>query len=146
MVGHQQPMPCPRRPDPLGVLLRMCAPEQEDLGRLVKRDRVDHRIGEPSPAGFGVAGRSIPFDRQAGVEQQHPGIDPGTQVATARQFSAEVIDQLLPDVAQAGRDLHAVGHRERQPLGLAGTVVGILTQDDDFDLRRRQAAVQEVRA
>ena len=78
------------------------------------------------------------FYRQAGIEQQHASLGPHLQRTIVRNGLIQVTLQLLEDVAQGGRDLHARRHRERQTLRLVGPVVRVLTQNDHFDLRQRR--------
>ena len=71
-------------------------------------------------------------DGQCGVEQQHALVGPAGQVSARRDVDAQVALDFLEDVLQRGRESHAVVHGEAKPMCLSGTMIGILTDDDDF--------------
>ncbi|MNV69692.1 hypothetical protein D3C71_1626120 [compost metagenome] len=118
----------------------MGAPKQEGLGRGVMGDQRDQRIGHRFPAALGVGSGQPVFHGQRGVQQQHALVRPRAQVvALWHRRARELLRDLIEDVAQAGRPLAIVGHRERQALGLARAVIRVLPQDHYAHVGRRQA-------
>ena len=108
------------------------APEDENEVLASLRESADSGVGELFPAMARVRGGLSGAHRQRGVEQQHPFPRPLLEVARTRHGHAEVVVQFLEDVLQARRERHAVGHRERETMGLSRSVVGVLSQDDDL--------------
>gem|GEM_PF-289536 len=82
--------------------------------------------------GLLIAG-TVRADGQGGVEQQHALVGPTREVAARGARSAEVVGDLFEDVLKRGGKGRAVLHREAEPVGLAGFVVGVLTDDDHLD-------------
>ena len=111
------------------------APEQEDDAVAAVGDRADHGIGELLPADPAVAAGHTGLHGQHRVEQQHALPGPVFEVRPAAHPDAEVGFDFPEDVDQRGRGGHAVRHGEGQAHRLAGAVVGILAEDDDFHLR-----------
>ena len=142
VVGAQHQMaPVCRNHRALG--LRVRHPQHEHHGPRPLRHLADDGIGQPLPAPACVAGGLALFHRQAGVEQQHAVLRPLDQAAAGlrkrRGRRAQIALQFLEDVAQRRRQRHTRRYRERQPLGLAAPVVGVLAEDDHAHaFRRRQ--------
>ena len=108
------------------------APQNGSQRPVAVRGGVGQRgAGEGFPPVPGVGKGRAPFHRQHGVQQQHALLGPERQVGAGRAGRTKLRFQFLTDVFQAGRGLAAVGHREGQPHGLAGFVVGVLPQDHD---------------
>ena len=84
-----------------------------------------------------MRGCLVGADRQHGVEQQHPLLGPAVEVARRGDGRAGVVGDLLEDVLQRGREGNAVGDRETESVGLPGTVIGVLADDDHFQLFER---------
>ena len=122
-------------------------PKDEDEVLAMLRKGADGGVGELFPAVTRVRGGLSGTHRQRGVEQQHPFPRPLLEVARTRHGHAEVVVQLLEDVLQAGREGHAIGHREREAVGLSRTVVRVLAQDDHLHLveRREVESVKDQR-
>ncbi len=110
------------------------APEDEDEVLALLREGADGGIGELFPAVARMRGGLSGTHRQRGVEQQHPFPRPFLEVARTRHGHAEVVMQLLEDILQAGREGHAIGHRERKAMSLSRAVVRVLAQDNYFHL------------
>ena len=75
---------------------------------------------------------------EGGIEEQHPLVGPAGEVATGEgNLGAEVAVYLFDDIDQRGRHSNARRDGEAQPVGLAGFVVGVLSQDDHLDFVER---------
>mmetsp|Transcript_6201 Transcript_6201/g.11031 ORF Transcript_6201/g.11031 Transcript_6201/m.11031 type:complete len:219 (-) Transcript_6201:83-739(-) len=140
VIGLQHEVALAGRVDQRGLGLGVGAPEHEDLGRRVLGGRADQGVGQRLPALVGMAGRLAVFHGQHRVEQQGAALGPAHQAPSGGEGFAEVALDLLEDVAQAGREGHALGHAERQALGLARAVVGVLAEDYDTGLGQRRQA------
>ena len=71
-------------------------------------------------------------DRQRGIQQQYALLGPARQIARRWNGGPQIALNLLEDILQRRGKRHAVLHRETQPVGLAGFVVGVLADDDHF--------------
>ena len=74
-------------------------------------------------------------DGEDGIEQQHALPRPRNQAAVLGLRAAEVVMQLLEDVDEGTGQLDAGEDRKTQAVGLADVVVGILSEDNDTDIR-----------
>lgn len=66
---------------------------------------------------------------ERGVEQKDALLCPGGEVSAGGRRALKVCGHLLIDVSQARGQLLSLGDREREAHGLAGPMVGVLTQD-----------------
>src|SRR5450631_4240440 len=73
------------------------------------------------------------LDRQYGIEQQNALLRPRHQAAVIGARNAQVTLEFLEDILQRWRRRHAGQHGEAKTMCLAGAVVGILAEHDDFD-------------
>ena len=72
---------------------------------------------------------------ETGIEQQYSLAGPAHEVAvTGNREALQVIAQLLVHVSQAGGHLYTQPDTEAQTVCLSGAMVGILAQDDHFNL------------
>ena len=99
--------------------LCVCTPQHEDNGLILRRQLGDQVISQGLPAPTRMASRLTGGHGQDGVEQQDAPLGPVLQAAMVWQGQAEVALKLFADVAQAGRNGHAVRHRECQAMRLA---------------------------
>ena len=76
-------------------------------------------------------------DRQHGVQQQHALLGPAVEVPACGNRCSGVVVHLLEDVLQRGWEGDAVADREAESVGLPGTVIGVLSDDDDLQLLER---------
>ena len=100
-------------------------------------DRAYHGVGEGFPAAARMRRRFVCADGQHGVQEQYSLLGPAVEVARRGRGRPSVVGDLLEDILQRGRERHAVAYREAEPVGLSGTVVGVLTDDDHFQLVER---------
>ena len=125
-AAHRRaPPPLDQRLVPLGV----GAPQQRRhrMGALLQR-KGDGALGEGLPPFFGVGGCGAPVHREHRVEAEHPLPRPDAQIGARSRAGADIAFQLLLDVAQRGRRLDPVRHREGKPHGLPRLMVGVLAQ------------------
>jgi hypothetical protein len=133
-VRRARAQPCDIR----RLLLRMAAPQDEDLWRRIGRDRRDDRVGERLPP-LALMRRRLPrLDRQAIVEQQHALFGPMSEIAVRRPRDAEVALHFLVDIDEARRGANPRLYRKAQAMRLLRPVIRILPQDDDADVARRR--------
>ena len=118
-------------------LLGVAAPEHVDDALFALGDGAHHGVGEGLPAAAGVRCGFVGADREHGVEQQHSLFGPAVEVARRRYGRAGVVGDLLEDVLQRGREGNSVRDRETKPVGLSGTVIGVLADDDHFQAVER---------
>lgn len=114
--------------------LRVCTPQHEDDGLILRSQLADQVIGQALPAPTRMAGSLTRGYGQDSIEQQDATLGPGLQAAMVRQGQAEVTLKLFADVAQTGWYRHTMGHRKGQSMGLAWPVIGVLPQDHDTDI------------
>jgi len=75
------------------------------------------------------------FNGKHGIQQQHALGCPALQEAMLRTLKAwNVLLQLFIHIQKRWRYRHARQNREGQPVRLSGAVVGILPEDDHFDI------------
>ena len=118
----------------------VAAPEEEHDGLREPGAGLANIQDKFLPAPSRVAGGLTPLHGQRGVEQQHAPLGPGRQVAVRRDGTANVVVKFLEDVAQGRRNSYPGVDREGQAIGLPGTVIGVLPNDDDLDsVGRRQS-------
>ena len=109
-------------------------PEEEYHVFFGCRDFGDHGIGEFGPADLGVAHGFVGAYGQRGVEEKDALFRPVGEVAMAGDGHADVLVQLFEDVDKGGGRWNTFLDGETQAVGLAGAVVGVLSQQDDLDL------------
>src|SRR5690606_39097499 len=97
-----------------------------------RHERADGELGDllPSPAAEGC--RSAGTHRQHAVEQQHPLVAPGGEVAVRSRRDAEIALSLPVDVAETAWQrtdiaVHCEGESDRMP----GRRIGVLSGDED---------------
>lgn len=73
-------------------------------------------------------------NRQDGIQHQHPLPRPWLQAPVVRDAASDIVAEFLVDVFEGRRQRADVWlHRKTQTMGHAGSVVGILTQQQDPD-------------
>lgn len=119
--------------DALALLPGLASKEEEDHTFAFGVDAVDHRVGEPFPAAAGVGCRLAITDGEHDVQEQDAPACPRLEVAVVRYDNAGVLVKLAEQVAEGWRRLDAACHREGQPMGLSGLMVGVLPEKDGTD-------------
>ena len=71
---------------------------------------------------------------ETGVEKEHALTSPTAEIATHRDKSSRLSLYLLEDIAERGREIDPIIDAETESVGLAHTVIRVLTQDDHLDL------------
>ncbi len=115
------------------------APQHKYQPAALQRQLADGLVGEILPANLLVAARLVVLDREHGIEQQHPLCRPAAQVAMRSRRDAQVLLQLLIYILQRRRNAAAARNRKTEPHSLPRIVVGILPQNDHFDLLKGRA-------
>src|ERR1043165_1075647 len=123
--------------DPRRLLLRIAPPEHEDDRTFLPVDLGDGGVGEALPAALAMRGGLAHAHGEHAVQQQHALLRPMFEKAVPRGRDPEIGLHLLVDVDQAWRDRCPGLHAEAEAVRLAGTVIGILAEDDDADLAER---------
>lgn len=118
----------------------VAAPEEEDDAAAALREFVDGCVGEGLPSVVLVTAGLVGTDGECGVEEQDALVGPAGEGAGGEGYlRAEVAVDLFDDVDQRGWNGDALRHREAESHGLSRLVIGILTEDDGFDLVERRA-------
>ncbi len=97
----------------------------------------DHGIGELGPADLGVAHGFVGADSERSVEQENALLGPVGKVAMVGYGHTDVLMQFFKDVAEGWRRRDGFLDGKAKAVGLAGAMVGVLSQQDDFDLIER---------
>ena len=118
-------------------LLGVTAPEHVDDALPAHGDGADDGVGEGLPALSGVRGRFVGPHGEHRVEQQYALLGPAVEVARERHGYARVVGDLLENVLERRRKGYAVGHGETEAVGLSGSVVGVLPDDDHLQAVER---------
>ncbi len=149
MPGRTCRLPCPRR-----SRRAYHRPSAGQSGPMPKDDRLgqltaafDNVVGERAPAQFGVRVRGMLAHGERSVEEQDALLCQGVRVSRGGNGAAQIGFEFLIDVAQARRQLGLRRwDRERQSHGLVGSVIRVLTQDDNLDLvgRRVGEGIEDV--
>ena len=71
---------------------------------------------------------------ETGVEKEHALTSPTAEIATHRDRSSRLSLYLLEDIAERGREIDPIIDAETESVGLAHTVIRVLTQYDHLDL------------
>jgi len=98
---------------------------------------LDDSIGEALPASACMRAGIALLHRQRGIEHQHALIRPMLQIAVTRRIDVQIALELLENVLQRRRWRNARLHGEAQPMGLAGAVVGVLSENDHLNPLQR---------
>lgn len=112
MIGFEHKMAL------IGIVLRnqsllglsMASPEQESHWSRLLGAGFDYFVGELLPAFFGMAGGLAIFHGERGVEQQDALRSPSRERAMRCRSDAQITLSLFEDIAQTGRDFHALGY------------------------------------
>ena len=119
------------------LLLRMRTPQKKNQGTISAGQERHHPVCESLPAFLLMRRWLIPLDREHAVEEQYPSFGPGAQVTVARNLEADIGGELLIDVLQRRRDLHATVHRKAETVRLPRVVVRVLPKNHDANLAGR---------
>ncbi len=125
--------------DPPSFIFGVIAPEEEGESRAVGTELLDDLVGQGLPAQM-LMRSGLAFDYGEGViEQQYALLGPACEVGGSERgtFLAEISIYFFEDISQRGRSNNPLGNREGQPVSLAGSMIGILSEYDYFDLVKR---------
>ena len=101
------------------------------------RVAADDGVGKGFPAQCGVGVGLAGADGEDGVEQEDTLFRPVLQAAVVRDAeTGDVVGKFFIDVLQGGRDVDARTDGEGQAVRLSFAVVGVLAEDDGFDLAK----------
>ena len=112
-------------------------PKEEYEVFSLRGERTNCRIGEGFPPTPLVRTGSTGPNSKRCIEQKHTLVSPTPQTARCRYGNAKIIMQFLKDVLQRRRWRHAIAHRKTETFSLACTMIRILTEEHDFDFRKR---------
>lgn len=117
------------------LLLGLCMfpPKQEDHPLAFFGDRADGRVGEFFPSLLGMGIGFSGSHREHGVEQEHPLLGPGGEIAMTPGSNSQVVMDFFINVLQRWRDSLSSWHGEGKSHGLSWSVIRILSQDDHLD-------------
>lgn len=94
---------------------------------------VDNVFGESFPAMVAMAAGAVGLDGKSIVKEEDALLCPAREIAVGGNRSAKVGVDFFEDVLEARWGLDVFIDRESEAVGLAWTVVRVLTDDDDFD-------------
>lgn len=110
------------------------APEEEDDMFFAGRHLRDHGIGELGPADLGVAHGFIGAYGERGIEEEDALLGPVSEVAVVGDGHTDILTQFFKDIDEGGWRGDGFLDGEAEAVGLAGAMVGVLSQQDDLDL------------
>ena len=126
--------------DDLTLIFRIIPPQDEYKALAAGRELLYGRIGEPLPPLILMRAGARGADRERSIEEEHALVGPAREVAISalRRF-ADIRLDLFEDVSERRRYGYAMMHGEAQAVRLSQAMIGILAEDDDFDLSERTA-------
>ena len=127
---HEMPVRCYERFFASGV----AAPEHENHRLGLVAQRLYHAVGKDFPPFAFVAVGFSAAHGERRVEQQHALFRPADEAAVFAEMGAVFGVDFFEYVDQAGRRLNAGLHGKRQTVRLTFAVIGVLTQNDNFDV------------
>ena len=98
------------------------------------REATDDGVGELFPAFALVRCCLMGTYRKGGVQEEHALRCPALETTTRWDGYAEVVLYFLKYIDERRRYADAVLDRETQPFSLTGSVIGVLTYNNDLDL------------
>ena len=119
------------------LLLRVATPKHIDDTLLLLGNFSHHSVGKSFPTTTRVRGRLVSPNRQHRIEHQHPLLRPAIKVSTHRNRHAQVVGDLLEDIAQRWRKVNPVIDRKAQAICLTITVIRILSNNHNLQLFKR---------
>ena len=119
--------------DERGFAARIAAPEEKNEVGAGTVEIFNSGGGESFPAFAAVGAGSVRLHRKDGVEEEDALFLPTAERAGGVLVVADIGVDFFVDVDERGRDGLRSWNRKGETFGGAGSVVGILTQDDDFD-------------
>ena len=119
------------------LLLRIATPKHIDNTLLLLGNFSHHSVGKSFPATTSVRGRLVSPHRQHRIEHQHPLLRPAIKVSAHRNRHAQVVGNLLEDIAQRWRKVNPVIDRKTQAIRLTVTVIRILANNHNLQLFKR---------
>ena len=123
--------------DERAFFLCVAAPEDEDEVFALFGQAADDGVGKGFPAQCGVGVGLAGADGEDGVEQEDALFRPVLQAAVVRDAeTGDVVGKFFVDVLQGGRDVDARTDGKGQSVRLSFAVVGVLAEDDGFDLAK----------
>lgn len=126
--------------DALAFLPGVTAEEEEDHAAALCIDAVDDGVGELLPALVGVGSWLGGAYGEDGVEEEGALTGPGHEVAVVRRGRAGIVVELAEKVPERRGWGDAGSHGEREAVGLAGLVVGVLSEEHGADGAERGEA------
>ncbi len=112
---------------------RIAAPEEKNEVGAGTVEIFDSGGGESFPAFAAVGAGAVSLYRKDSVEEEDALFLPTAERAGGVLVVADIGVDFFVDVDERGRDGLRSWNRKGETFGGAGSVVGILTQDDDFD-------------
>ena len=119
--------------------LGVVAPKNEDQVFFFFGQPMDDSVGKKFPAFVLVRTGLMGADGQGGVKQEDALFGTVLETAGSRGCFTKIGVDFLINVNQRWRQRDAIGNRERKAVGLTGAVVGVLAENNDFDLGDRDA-------
>lgn len=101
------------------------------------RDLRDHGVGELGPADLGVTHGFVGADGERGVEEKDALLGPVRKITMPGNGHTDVLVQLLEDIDEGWGWRNGFLDGEAETVGLAGTMVRVLSQQNDLDLIER---------
>lgn len=120
--------------DELLLLAGISPPQHKDDPLWLQVDHTNDLIGKGLPTLVAMRRRLVCPHGEHGVQQQNSLAGPSVKVAMIRRRHPKIGFEFLVNVSQRRRDLHPTANRETQAMGLAGPVIGVLTEDQHLGL------------
>src|SRR5690606_11718264 len=111
------------------------APKQNNKTGSLPAQAPDHFIGEALPPDLTVRSGLAFLYREDRIEQKHALSRPVRQIPVSGRGNAQVAIQFLVNIPQGGRDGHSFWYGKAQAHRLPRSVIRVLAEDDDPDLR-----------
>ena len=127
------------RIDPPSFIFGVIAPEEEGESRTICTELLDDLVGQGLPAQMLMrCGSAIDYGEGV-IEQLYALLGPACEVGRSKRgtFLAEISVDFFEDISQRGRSDNPLGNREGQAVSLTGSMIGILSEYDYFDLVKR---------
>ena len=123
--------------DGRSLLLSGPAPQKEYNTLLIGIQLIDDFVGEFLPSLFSMTVGLPSANGQHGIDKQYTLLGPTFEISIFRCFNDNVLNGLPEYILQGGWRTDTWLDRKRQPVPLTGSMIRILSNNDNFHLVKR---------
>ena len=116
------------------LFLGVCTPKEKDEVVFLIRESLDDGVGEGLPTFILVRSGLVGADGESGIEEENALVCPALEIACLGRSFSQVRSDFFVDIDKRRGNSDVIGDRKAETIGLTRAVIGVLTNDDDFNI------------